>query len=316
MSKLGWGKGVSVGLWLLLPLLMQHWAYVLHVMIMVTLYVVLAQSLNLVLGLAGQLQLGHAALFGIGAYAAGLFMLDLHWSFWAVLPASVLTAALLALLVGLPSLRVRGDYLGIVTLGFGEIVRLVLTNWGDVTRGPMGLPGIPSPRLFGLTLDSKLFYFYLIAVIAAVAWFILDRLTVSKLGLQLLALREDERVAETLGIRSGRVKLVAFVVSGVLSGLAGAFYASYVSYISPDTFLFNDSVVILCMVVIGGMGSLIGSAIGAAILTISPELLRFLGEWRMVLYGALLTFMVIYRPSGLWGIEKRRRNTLKESAQR
>lgn len=312
--KSRWIRWLGICLWLLLPLVVGRSPYALHVLIMVTLYLVLAQGLNLVLGLAGQLQLGHAALFGIGAYAAALLMIDLHWSFWAVLLPAAAAAAAFALLVGLPSLRVAGDYLGIVTLGFGEITRLVLINWMDLTRGPMGLPGIPSPELFGLSFNGKHLFFYLITLVAAVSWFVMDRLTVSKFGLELLALRADERVAEALGIRTGRAKLGAFALSGVFAGLAGAFYAVYISFISPDTFLFNDSVVMLAMVVIGGMGSLVGSAIGAAILTVAPELLRFLGDWRLVLYGALLTFMMIYRPSGLWGIERRQRNTLKLTA--
>lgn len=306
-----WVKGAGALAWLALPLVLSGWDYGMHIAISVALYVVLALSLNLNNGMAGQLNLGHAAFFGIGAYTAALLMLDRSWAFWATLPVAVLSSAVFGFLVGLPSLRVTGDYLGIVTLGFGEIVRLVLLNWIDLTRGPMGLPGIPGPRLFGMEFSGKLPYFYLVTVIAAVVWFAMDRLAASKFGLELLALREDERVARALGVNVGRAKVLSFVIAAACAGLAGAFFASYISFISPDTFLFNDSMIMLSMVVLGGMGSLVGSVIGAILLTVAPEALRFMGDWRLVLYGVLLTAMMVYRPSGLWGLERRVRNAIR-----
>lgn len=309
-----WVKGVGVLAWLALPLVLSGWDYGMHIAISVALYVVLALSLNLNNGMAGQLNLGHAAFFGIGAYTAALLMLDRSWAFWAALPVAVVSSAVFGFLVGLPSLRVTGDYLGIVTLGFGEIVRLVLLNWIDLTRGPMGLPGIPGPRLFGVEFSGKVPYFYLVTLIAAVTWFAMDRLAASKFGLELLALREDERVARALGVNVGRAKVLSFVIAAACAGLAGAFFASYISFISPDTFLFNDSMIMLSMVVLGGMGSLVGSVLGAILLTIAPEALRFLGDWRLVLYGVLLTTMMVYRPSGLWGLERRVRNAIRLAA--
>ena len=309
-----WVAPALIALWLAVPVVLRDWDYGVHIAIIVALYIILALSLNLVNGQAGQLNLGHAAFFGIGAYTSALLMLLQGWSFWATLPAAIVVTAVFGFLVGLPSLRVGGDYLGIVTLGFGEITRLVLINWMDLTRGPMGLPGIPQPNLFGWEFNGKLPFFYLITVFALFTWFFLKRLTVSRFGLQMLALREDERVASTLGIDTGRIKLAAFAISAGLAGLAGAFYASYVSFISPDTFVLNDSIIMLCMVVLGGMGSMVGSVIGACVLIVAPEALRFLQDWRLVLYGVLLTGMMIYRPSGVWGLERRTRNEIKLSA--
>ena len=300
--------------WLILPIFLHNWSYSLHVLIMLAIYVLLTQSLNLVLGLAGQLQLGHAANFGIGAYIAGLLMVDGGFSFWATLPAAFIGAAFVGTLIGLPSLRVGGDYLGIVTLGFGEITRIFLTNWVSITRGPMGLPGIPAPSVMGFSLSSKVFFFYLATALALFTWFAMQRINNSKMGLQLLAIRNDEHCAQVLGVNTGAVKLLAFGLSAAFAGLGGAFYASYFSFISPDSFLFVDSLAVLCMLIVGGRGNLIGSALGACILSVAPELFRFLGDYRMLIFGVLLTVMVIYRPSGIWGLDKRRYNTISMKA--
>lgn len=313
LSRRWW---LLLALWLIIPLFLRNWAYGLHVLIMVAIYVLLTQSLNLVMGLAGQLQLGHAAFFGIGAYVAGLLMLNAGWSFWATLPAAFFGTALIGLLVGLPSIRVSGDYLGIVTLGFGEITRLILTNWVSLTHGPMGLPGIPAPGILGYTFTSKLPYFYLATALALFTWFVLNRLINSKTGLELLAVRADEHCAKVLGVNTGMVKIFAFSTSAAFAGLGGAFYGSYFSFISPDSFLFTDSLTVLCMLVVGGMGNLVGCAIGAVILGAAPEVFRFLGDYRILLYGLLITIMVIYRPSGIWGLDKRRRNTIRATCAR
>lgn len=303
-------------LWLIIPLFMVNWSYGLHILIMLAIYMVLTQSLNLVMGLAGQLQLGHAAFFGIGAYVAGLLMVNGGWSFWLTLPVAFVGAGVIGILMGIPSIRVGGDYLGVVTLGFGEIVRLVLSNWVSFTHGPMGLPGIPAPNIFGFTFTYKLPFFYLATAFALLTWFVMNRLTNSKVGLQLMAVRTDEHCAKVLGINTGALKVFAFCLSAAFAGLAGAFYASYFSFISPDSFLFTDSLTVLCMVVVGGMGNMIGSVIGAAVLSIAPELFRSMGDLRMLLYGLLLTVMVIFKPTGIWGLDKRKRNTIRATCSR
>jgi branched-chain amino acid transport system permease protein len=308
LSKYSW---VMIIVWLSLPLLFYQWSYGLHIMIMVAIYVLLTQSLNLILGLANQLQLGHAANFGIGAYVAALLMVNWGIPFWYTLPLAFLVPGLVGLIVGLPTLRgVGGDYLGIVTLGFGEIARILLINLEGITRGPMGIPGIPPPSIFGFEFASKTSFFYLATGLAAFAWFVLNRITNSKLGLQFMAVGTDENCAQVLGVNTGIVKLIAFSISAAFAGLGGAFYASYFSFVSPDSFMFIDSLAVLCMLIVGGKGNLVGCMIGAVILGIAPELFRFLGDYRMLIYGVLLTFMVIYRPQGIWGIDKRRLNKI------
>jgi len=215
------------------------------------------------------------------------------------------------LIVGLPTLRgVGGDYLGIVTLGFGEIARILLINLEGITRGPMGIPGIPPPAIFGYEFASKTPFFYLATGLAVFAWFVLNRITNSKLGLQFMAVGTDENCAQVLGVNTGLIKLIAFSISAAFAGLGGAFYASYFSFVSPDSFMFIDSLAVLCMLIVGGKGNLVGCMIGAVILGIAPELFRFLGDYRMLIYGVLLTFMVIYRPQGIWGLDKRRLNKI------
>ncbi|MCL5045462.1 MAG: branched-chain amino acid ABC transporter permease [Actinobacteria bacterium] len=286
--------------------------YFLHIIISILLYIILTLSLNLVSGYAGQLSLGHAAFYGIGAYTTALLLLRLKWSFWLALPMSGVVTATFGVLLGLPSLRLQGDYLGIVTLGFGEIVRLVLINWVSLTRGPMGLPGIPSPEIGSFVFFSKTPFYYLVLTLAVLTYLTLNRLATSGFGLSLITVREDEVVAEAVGIDTTRVKLLAFSLSAFYAGVAGSFFASYISFVSPDTFKFMDSVTILAMVVLGGMASLPGSLLGAAVLAAAPEVLRFMSDYRMILYGVLMVVMMIYKPTGFWGADKRVRNAIKQ----
>ena len=201
---------------------------------------------------------------------------------------------------GLPTLRLRGDYLAIVTLGFGEIVRLVLINSTELTRGPLGLPGIPSPNLFGYQFSGRVPYYYLILAFLLLTLFLMRRITNSGIGLSMLAVKHDEIAAESIGIAPIKYKLLAFVLSAAFAGAVGVFYASYVSFISPDTFVYTDSVTILAMVVLGGMASLPGAVLGALVLS-------------AVLYGLLMVLMMIYRPQGFWGMQRRLKNAYKYS---
>ena len=289
--------------------------YFLHIVITIGFYVVLTLSLNLVTGYAGQFSLGHAAFYGIGAYIAALAMLKLGVSFWvAALLAAVLTG-ISGLFLGLPALRLQGDYLGIVTLGFGEIVRLVFVNWVDVTRGPMGLPGVPSPEFPGISFDGKEPFYYLVLGMVLMTLVVMHRLTTSRFGLALMTIREDEIAASAVGVNPTRIKLAAFSIGALFAGLTGAVYASYISFVSPDSFMFIDSVTILAMVVLGGQASIPGSIIGAIILVIIPEWLRFLSQYRMLLYGMMMVAMMIYKPEGFWGFQHRVRNVWKHVAE-
>ena len=298
---------------IIIPLAISN-TYVLHILISIGLYIVLALSLNLVTGFAGQLSLGHVAFYGIGAYTSALLMLNFHVNFWFATIVSAVVAALFGFLLGLPTLRLKGDYLAIVTLGFAEIIRIVLINWAEVTRGPMGLPGIPSPELFGFSFASREAFYYLILVFVVFTIIFMSRLTNSGVGMAMQTVKADEIAAESIGIYPIKYKLMAFVIAAAFAGVAGSFYASYISFISPDTFVYNDSCTILAMVVLGGLGSVPGSIIGASVLTLIPELLRSLSSFRMLIFGSLMIFMMIYRPAGFWGANKRVLNIYKINA--
>ncbi|MFJ5763467.1 branched-chain amino acid ABC transporter permease [Neobacillus sp. NPDC093182] len=294
---------------LTLPLwLVQINDYFVHIVIMIGVYVMLTLSLNIIVGYAGQFALGHAAFYGIGAYVSALLMIRLHLSFWLVLLISAIVTAFFGLLLGTPVMRLKGDYLGIVTLGFGEIVRLIFVNWVDVTNGPMGVPGIPSPEIFGYTFSSKIEFYYLVLILTAFSIFVINRLVHSGIGLNLLTIREDEIAAESVGIRPTKYKLLAFTIGAFFAGIAGSFWATYISFISPETFQYLESVTILAMVVLGGMASVPGSILGAVILTITPEVLRFVSDYRMMFLGVGIVLMMSYKPSGFWGENKRKRN--------
>lgn len=283
-------------------------SYFLHVAIMIGVYIMLSLSLNLVTGYAGQLCLGHAAFYGIGAYVGALLMLNLNVNFFLALIASALVTGLFGLVLGLPTLRLKGDYLAIVTLGFGEIVRLVFVNWADVTRGPMGLPGIPSPSIFGLKISGRTAFYYLALIMVVLLIIFMRRLINSGVGMAMQTVKADEIAAESIGIYPIHYKLMAFVISSAMAGVAGCFYASYISYISPSTFVYNTSCTLLAMVVLGGLGSIAGSVIGAAVLTLVPEVLRFMSDYRMLIFGAVMVIMMIYKPEGIWGVSKRIKN--------
>lgn len=292
---------------LLAPVLIQD-EYFTHILISIGMYIVLTLSLNLVTGYAGQFSIGHAAFYGIGAYTAALLMLQANLSFWLVLPISAIVTAGFGFLLGLPTLRLQGDYLGIVTLGFGEIVRLVFVNWTAVTRGPMGLPGIPAPSIGSFVFTSKLPFYYLILILVTITLLIMRRITSSRYGLGLITVHEDEIAASAIGINTVYAKLSAFTVGAFMAGMTGAFFAAYISFISPDSFMYVDSITILSMVVLGGMGNLVGSVLGAIVLVVAPEILRFLVDYRMILYGLMMVVVMIFKPEGFWGLSKRLRN--------
>jgi len=300
---------IIAALLLALPLLLgQVSEFWLHVMIMIGIFSILSMGLNVIIGYAGQFALGHAAFYGIGAYTAALLLINYDLSFWLVLPISAIVTGFFGFLLGTPVIRLRGDYLGIVTLGFGEIVRLIFVNWVDVTRGPMGLPGIPAPELFGYTFSGKIEFYYLILVLVVITYFVINRIVHSGIGLNMLTIREDERLAASIGIRPNKYKIMAFTIGAFFAGIAGAFWAAYISYVSPDAFRYLDSVNILAMVILGGSGNLAGSILGASILVVTPELLRYVSEYRMLLLGLAIVLMMIFKPTGFWGEKHRKLN--------
>lgn len=290
----------------LLPLVIRS-SYALHVVVLLGVWVVLAMSLNFVTGFAGQLALGHAAFVTIGAYAGALIMVNKGASFWVALLIGGGTAFASGLILDLMAMRLRGDYLGMITMGFGEIVRLLALNMYDVTRGPMGLPGIPRVEVFGYTFKSEIPYFYLILLLVAFTYFSIERLLFSRFGRACMAMRDDEIAAEAMGVKSYRYKVLAFCISSAYAGLAGVFYASWVTLFSPDSFQGIDSIQLSAMITMGGIGSLYGPIFGAMGIGILPELLRpfttgaGVASLRLAGVGLFMVIFLILKPSGLFG---------------
>ncbi len=295
----GWALfAVAVALF---GLIFRDQSYLMRVGILALLYGVLTVSLNLVNGFTGLFSLGHAAFYGIGAYASGLLALRLGWPFPLALVAAAVVAGVFGLLLSLPSVRLRGIYLAIVTLAFAEIVRLLIINLQGLTRGPFGLPGIPPPDLFGLRLTSDFSVFLLALALLLLAVYIVERIVHSRIGDALLAIRDDEQAAAACGIPVFQYKVLAFVTAAAIAGLAGSLYAHYTRFISPDSFTLNESFIVLSMLVLGGLGSTPGAVLGAILLTALPEAFRFAAEYRMLIYGVVLVLVMLFRPQGILG---------------
>jgi branched-chain amino acid transport system permease protein len=265
------------------------------------LYVMLGLSLNIIVGYAGLFQLGHAAFYGVGAYTAGMLNIYFDVPLLLTLPFSVLVAAVLGYLLTRPILHLRGDYLCIVTIAFGEVVRLVLVNniFG-VTGGANGLSGIDRPVLFGVALREPIYHYYIVLIFLVVTIFATQRLQNSRLGRAWKYVREDEVAAEAMGIDTTRAKLLAFVLGSGWAGLAGALYAGKITVISPDQAKFMESVILFCIVVLGGTGSIPGAFVGTLGMVTLPELSRPLKAWRDAWLGVAMVTMMIARPEGLW----------------
>ena len=284
-------------------------SYQINIMITAMMYMVLGLGLNIVVGMAGLLDLGFVAFYAIGAYTYGLLHLHFGLGFWQALPLGAGLAAVGGICLGFPVLRLRGDYLAIVTLGFGEIIRLILENWGQFSRGPSGISNIPRPSLFGmaLSLEQSMLYLYFIMIILVIATvFVVSRLQDSRLGRAWVALREDEIACQAMGIDKQKTKLAAFALGAFWAGGMGVVFAAKTTFINPASFTFLESVIILSIVVLGGMGSIAGIICGALILILLPEYLRPLAEFRMLAFGAILVLMMIFRPQGLIPAGKRR----------
>ncbi|MDH4585729.1 high-affinity branched-chain amino acid ABC transporter permease LivM [Pseudomonas sp. BN415] len=299
--------------------------YLLTVVILGLIYVLLGLGLNIVVGLAGLLDLGYVAFYAIGAYGLALGYEHLGLGFWTVLPLSALLAALAGALLGFPVLRMHGDYLAIVTLGFGEIIRLILNNWLSFTGGPNGMSvpaptflglefgrrakdgGVPFHEFFGVAYNPNLKFLFIYVVLFLVVMLVLyikHRLTRMPVGRAWEALREDEIACRAMGLNHVLVKLSAFMLGASTAGLAGVFFASYQGFVNPSSFTFFESALILAIVVLGGMGSTVGVVIAAFVLTVAPELLRTFADYRVLLFGVLMVLMMIWRPRGLIRISR------------
>lgn len=308
------------------------------------LYVMLALGLNIVVGYAGLLDLGYVAFYAVGAYFWALLAsphFDLHLSFWLILPLGAGVAALFGIALGTPTLRLRGDYLAIVTLGFGEIIRIFLNNLNapiNITNGPQGITLIDpvtigsiqfsgSQNILGVSFSAAHWYYYLFLLVALAVIFISFRLENSRLGRAWVAIREDEIAAAASGINIRNVKLLAFALGATFGGLAGGLFAGFQGFVSPESFNLLESIMILCMIVLGGMGHIPGVILGAVILTVLPEALRYVGDFqrsvlgqiyidpadlRMLLFGLALVLMMLFRPEGLWPSPRRKREFHRE----
>ena len=295
---------------LVLPLVLNR--YFVDVAVLAGIYIVLALGLNIVVGLTGLLALGFIAFYAVGAYAYALLWLHFKLPFWLGLPIGALVACLFGILLGSPVLRLRGDYLAIVTLGFGEITRIVLNNWDEVTRGPNGILGIQRPILFGFQFRQPMHYYYLILGMVVLTIFVVRRLERSRIGRAWVAVREDETAARAMGVNVTAMKLLAFAVGAAFAGLAGVFFAGKMTFISPESFTFMESVMVLCMVVLGGMGSIPGVILGAVLLIILPEALRQFQLYRLLVFGGAMAMMMVFRPQGLIPSQRRKMELVKE----
>jgi branched-chain amino acid transport system permease protein len=290
---------------LAIPLVVEN-EYYLHTFIISGIYILLTLGLNLILGYTGQLSLGHAAFYGIGAYTSTLLVMELNFPFWLALFCSGLTAGLAGLFLGFPSLRLKGSYLVICTLAFVEIVHQGFMNWESLTRGPMGIPGIPSPAeisigAFMIDFTEKQTYYYLVLIIVIIALMLNFFLVRSKTGRALIAIREDQIAAGMMGINLTYYKLLSFFCACFLAGIAGSLYVHYIGYVSPESFTLGESINIVVMTVLGGMGTLVGPVIGAIGLTFLLEFMRALAEYRLVIYGFILMIVIVAMPDGTIG---------------
>ena len=276
--------------------------YRVNVVITAMIYVVLGLGLNIVVGLAGLLDLGYVAFYAVGAYTYALLNYHYGVSFWIALPLGAMVGATFGILLGIPVLRLRGDYLAIVTLGFGEIIRLILENWGEFSFGPSGIANIPKPGIIGMELTRSqgiLFIYYIMIALAVFTVFVVNRLQNSRLGRSWLALREDEIACQAMGIDRMKTKLAAFAMGATWAGMMGVIFAAKTGFINPASFTFLESAIILSIVVLGGMGSILGVILGAFILILLPEELRAFSQYRMLIFGASMVLMMVFRPQGL-----------------
>lgn len=285
--------------------------YQVNIMITALIYVMLGLGLNIVVGVAGLLDLGYVAFYLAGAYAYALLNLHFGLGFWPALAVGAGVGFTLGILLGFPVLRLRGDYLAIVTLGFGEIIRLIMENWNAFSYGPSGIANIPRPWPLGLEklvaalgyewdLGAHIiFLYFLMIVMALITIFFVNRLQNSRIGRAWLALREDEIACQAMGIDKTKTKLTAFALGATWAGMAGVIFAAKTTFINPASFTFMESALILSLVVLGGMGSIPGVIIGAFVLMLLPEYLRAFSEYRMLLFGACLVLMMVFRPGGM-----------------
>jgi len=273
--------------------------YNMHLIIMAGIFAIMSIGLDIIMGYAGHLSLAHASFYGIGAYVSALLTLRLGWSVWIGLIAAILITTLVSYLVGYISLRSRGTTFIILTFSFSGIAHLIALNYVELTNGQMGLASIPMPVIGGFTFSSRMSFYYLVLFFLIITYYIAVKLTNSRLGRAWIGIRENELLAESLGINPFRYSLLAFMIGSSLAGLSGGLYAHYTCFVSPENLQFGVVIILLVMVVLGGKGTIIGPVIGAVIFTVIPEYLRIADDLRLPIFGALLVILALYMPKGL-----------------
>ena len=296
---------LSIGLLLILPAFRLN-SYVMNIVVKVMIYITLALGLNILVGYVGLVSLGQAGFVAVGAYTTTVLTKTYGWNFFASLLLCVVVSAVVGILIGMPSLRLTGTYLSIITLGFGEIIRTIIIIWEPVTNGPLGIRGIPRPELFGISFSMANGGLYYLSLILMLLVMIFSRLLCdSKTGRAFRAIKGDETAAVMMGINVTYYKVMAFVLAAVISALAGSLYANQLGYIDQNTFTFDMSTMILSVVILGGMGTIRGMVVGSVILVLLPELSRSLTDYRFVIYGLILILMMRFRPQGILGWKSR-----------
>ena len=284
---------------ILIPILTPN-MYIMQIVNMICIYIILGTGINVLTGFTGQLSLGQAAFFGIGAYTAALMNTRMGAQFFLCLIGSMLMTGIFGVILAVPALKVKGSYLALLTMGLGEIVRIVMINWTPVTNGTAGILGIESPVIFGFAFDTLKKYYFLVMVFVILSHLYQNILVHTRTGRAFIAIREDNEAAELTGIDVTTYKIRAFVLSAVYCGIAGCLYAMMIKYVSPDTFTNNVSSVILWTAIVGGFGTVTGPVLGGIIMQVLPEILRFLGDWRLVVYGLILLIVILRFPGGLY----------------
>jgi len=282
-------------------------AYLIHLLILINIYLILALALQIALGFSGLLNLGHIAFYCIGAYTSAL-LASAGWPWWLCFVSAGLLAMFFGFLLSLPTNKLKGDYLALATLGFSFVIYAIALNWVGLTRGPLGLPGIPKPEILGISFSSNLSFLILVLFINLLVYLLVRRIVNSPFGKAMQATRDDELAAKVLGKNTFKIKTISLMISAFFAGLAGSLYASYITFIDPSSFTLMQLIPIFCIVIIGGLASLKGTAIACVILVLLPEPLRFIGfpssvvgPMRQIIYALLLLLILIYRPKGFYG---------------
>lgn len=281
--------------------------YFVHLLILIGIYLILAMSLQISIGFTGMLNLGHIAFFAIGSYTSALLILN-GFPFWFAFLSAGILAMIFGYVLSLPIKKLKGDYLALATMGFSFVIYAILLNWTKLTRGPLGIPGIPKPSLLGINFSSNFSFLVLTLIICAICYFLIKRVTYSSFGKVLESIRDDELASKTLGKNTSKAKSLSLMISAFFAGLAGSLYAHYITYIDPSSFTIMALVPVLCIVIMGGLASLRGTLIATMIIVLLPEPLRFMsfpssvvGPMRQIIYALILLLILLYKPKGIYG---------------